>query len=106
VLPSVPAVWERSSAERATSALRPSRGEEGRDPAKRRHRVVPLLPVGDATDEVAGTLQRIVDAALQGVGSSQPVGGLDPQPEQLVAAAEPKTVGFQPPSQILAEALR
>jgi hypothetical protein len=39
---------------------------------------VTLLPVGDATDEVAGTLQRVIDAALQGVGASEPVGGLDP----------------------------
>ena len=49
--------------------------EEGRGPAKRRDRVVTLLPFGDATDEVAGTLQRIVDATPQGVGANEPVGG-------------------------------
>jgi hypothetical protein len=48
---------------------------------------VTLLPVGDATDEVAGTLQRILDATSQGVGASEPVGGFDLQPEQLVRRA-------------------
>jgi hypothetical protein len=60
-------------------------GRGGCQPTQRRDGVVTLLPVGDATDEVAGTVQRVVDATSQGVGASEPVGCFDLQPEQLVA---------------------
>ena len=47
-------------------------GRGGCQPTQRRDGVVTLLPVGDAGDEVAGTVQRVVDATSQGVGASDP----------------------------------
>ena len=67
--------------------------EEGRDPAKRCDGVVTLLPHGDAIDEVPGTKDGIVDVPLLRVGSNEAVGGLDLQPEEFVATAEPHAVG-------------
>ena len=67
--------------------------EEGRDPAKRCDRVVTLLPRGDAIDEIPVTKDGIVDVPLLRVGSNEAVGGLDLQPEEFVATAEPHAVG-------------